>query len=217
MLALRTMFVAALAALGWLASIGLAQPCRAQIFINEILADPGFDWNGDGSVSSRDDEWVEIVNAGPAPVVLDDYRISDAGIFRFGFAGTLVPGGLKVVYGSTSVAWEGANGLSAVGLSLNNAGDTVRLWRIAGPDTLLADSYTYAPFEVLDDRSTARVPDGAVGWQLFDARNPYTGTTPPFGTGCAPTPGGSNTCPTAVLPLGWGGVKQLYDAPRRRP
>jgi hypothetical protein len=211
----RTILATILVAFGWLAPMGLAQTCAAQVRVNEILADPGFDWNGDGTVSSRDDEWVEIVNAGTAPVVLDGYRLTDAAsaTFRFGFTGTLSPGSVLVVYGNESVAWESANGQSAVGLSLNNAGDTVQLWRVVGPDTLLADSYTYASFEVLDDRSTGRMPDGGSTWALFDARTPYTGTTPPLGTGCPPTPGGSNACPTAVESAAWGSIKQLYGEP----
>ena len=211
----RTILAATLAAFGWLAPIGLAQTCSAQIRVNEILADPGFDWNGDGTVSSRDDEWVEIVNAGSTPVVLDEYRLTDAAStsFRFGFSGTLSPGAVRVVYGSASVAWESANGQSSVGLSLNNTGDTVQIWRVAGIDTLLVDSYTYAAFEVLDDRSTARMPDGGPTWVLFDARTPYTGTTPPLGTGCPPTPGGSNACPTAVESVEWGAIKRLYGDP----
>jgi hypothetical protein len=28
--------------------------------------DPGTDWNGDGTVDSKLDEWVEIVNSAPA-------------------------------------------------------------------------------------------------------------------------------------------------------
>jgi len=115
------------------------------------------------------------------------------------------------VMGSTSVAWEAANGLGSAGLSLNNAGDTVRLWRLSGNDTLLVDSYTYAAFEVLDDRSTGRMPDGGNTWVVFDGRNPYNGTTPPLGTGCNPTPGVRNGCPTAVEPTTWGTVKQMYD------
>jgi hypothetical protein len=169
-------------------------------------------------VDSRDDEWVEIVNAGLAPVALDDYRLSDGGsmLFRYAFTGTLAPGAVRLVTGAESVAWEMANGISTTGLSLNNAGDSVRLWRVVGADTTLADSYTYVGFEVLDDRSVGRMPDGAAEWRLFDAHNPYAGTTPPLGTGCNPTPGNSNSCePTAVERAAWSRVKQMYElAPR---
>jgi hypothetical protein len=191
----------------------VAPPCGAQIVVNEILGDPGVDWDGNGAVSSRDDEWVEIYNASGVPQVLDNYRLSDGGttrVLRFGFSGTLAPGARKVVYGSTSVAWEAANGVSATGLSLNNTGDAVRLWHIVAPDTLLVDSYTYAGFEILNDRSVGRFPDGSSEWRLFDHRAPYSGTTPPLGTGCEPTPGSPNQCPTAVEPAPWTRVKQIY-------
>lgn len=211
MLAMRFVRLGLLVAVAG-AGIGAAAPACGQVLVNEILGDPGFDWNGDGTVSSRDDEWVEIVNAGPDPVVLDEYRLSDGGtrLLRYGFSGTLAPGAVRVVFGSESVAWESANGVSAVGLSLNNAGDSVRLWKIAGSDTVLVDSYTYAAFENLDDRSVGRLPDGGTEWRLWDHRTPYSGTTPPFGTGCEPTPGTHNQCPTPVEQTPWSRVKDLY-------
>lgn len=36
----------------------------SQIRINELLADPVTDWDGDASVGSKTDEWLEIVNIG---------------------------------------------------------------------------------------------------------------------------------------------------------
>ena len=47
--------------------VGWAQNVSAVVLINEILADPpkiGGDANGDGSVSSKNDEFIEIVNFG---------------------------------------------------------------------------------------------------------------------------------------------------------
>ena len=207
----------ALSALVLSLSIARAPAAAPDVRISEILAGPARDWDGSGVFSSRDDEWIEIVNAGPTPVSLDEYRVSDGGttMFRYGFSGMLGPGAVRLVLGSESVAWEMANGVSTTGLSLNNAGDAVRLWRVVGPDTTLADSYAYASFEVLDDRSVARVPDGASTWQLFDGLNPYSGTTPPFGTGCNPTPGAANACPTAVEPAAWTRIKRLYEEPAR--
>jgi hypothetical protein len=202
----------------WLASSGLAPlgatpECAAQVLVNEIVADPGRDWDANGAVDARDDEWIEIVNAGTTAVDLSGYRVSDGGttVFRYGFDGTLAPGAVRLVRGSDSVAWEIANGVSTTGLSLNNAGDAVRLWHVDGADTTLADSYTYAGFEVLDDRSVGRMPDGGIEWRIFDAHNPYAGTTPPLGTGCLPTPGGANGCPTEVAPAAFSAVKRLYE------
>jgi hypothetical protein len=203
---------------GCAASFLQAQACHGQVRINEILADPARDWNGDAVTHFRDDEWVEVVNAGSAAVALDSLRLSDASnAFRFGFGGMLEPGQRVVVYGNESAAWESAHGQSIVGLSLNNAGDTVRLWQLAGTDTLLVEEYTYGGHEGLDDRSTARMPDGGDTWFVFDALNPYTGTNPPLGTGCPPTPGDPNVCPTAVESLTWGAIKRLFDTPGPRP
>ena len=215
----RIVVCAVLATACWLASVVLAQPCNGQIRVNELLADPGIDWNGDTVVSFKDDEWVEIVNTSATPVDLANLRLSDGGTraLRYGFSGTLAPGAVRVVYGSDSVAWESANSLGSSGLSLNNAGDQVRLWSIAGTDTLLVDSYTYVAFEVLNDRAPGRVPDGADTWQLFDGLNPYTGSTPPLGTGCNPTPGQRNVCPTPVEPVTWGDVKRIFAVPEPGP
>jgi len=202
-----------------LASFVVAQPCHGQIRINEILADPGFDWNGDGSIQFKEDEWVEIVNVGATAVALDSLRLSDGGTvaFRYGFTGSIDPGQVRIVFGSDSVTWEAANGLGSAGLSLNNAGDTVRLWQLAGTDTLLVDTYTYLSHEVLDDRATGRMPDGVGAWRVFDAVNPYAGMTPPLGTGCNPTPGAVNGCPTAIEPSTWTRVKRRFTAVGAHP
>ncbi len=192
-----------------------AEACLGQVRINEILADPASDWDGDATAHFKDDEWVEIVNVGTTTVVLDSFRLSDASNdFHYGFSGSLAPGAHAVVLGSASVAWESAEGVSTVGLSLNNSGDTVRLWQLSGNDTLLVDEYTYVSHEVVDDRSTARVPDGGATWMLFDGLNAYTGETPPLGTGCPPTPGGPNACPTSVEPRAWSTVKSWFRGPR---
>jgi len=185
----------------------------AQIRLNEILGDPGTDWNGDGNVDSKLDEWVEIVNVGASAVDLANFRISDAAAatdFRFALSGMIGPGEVKVYYGSDVVAWQAANGVSQLGLSLNNAGDTVFLYEVTGPDIATSDTRAYATAEVLDDRSTGRLPQGTGGWVIFDALNPYTGTQPPTPTGCAPSPGESPACPTPTHSSTWGQIKALY-------
>ena len=198
------------------AAAGFSSPVNSQVMINEILADPVIDWDGDGSVSSKNDEWVEIVNVGPAPVDLSCYQLTDGSggttNWRFGFTGTIAPGETRVVYGSDAVAWESANGFSTVGLSLNNGGDTVYLYDNVDGELTLVDEYTYESHAVVDDRAVGRTPDGGATWQVFDALNPYTGTAPPLGSGCAPSPGLSNDC-SATVPVEqstWGAIKQLY-------
>ena len=196
-------------ALAFLALRAPAAPC--DILLNEILAGPARDWSGDGVVSARDDEWIEIWNQGPGAMDLSTYYVSDAdSTERFAFTGMLGPGEYRVVYGSQAVDWQRANGKSVAGLSLNNSGDTVRLWRIVGPDTVLMDAYAYKSHEGANDRASGRRPDGGA-WALFDELNPYAGSLDPTGTGCSPTPGSSNTCPvTRSEPLSWGKMKSMY-------
>jgi hypothetical protein len=179
--------------------------------ISEFLAGPSRDWDGSGAFSSRDDEWVEIVNGGTATADLTPYFITDGdSIPRFGFTGTLAPGAVVLVTGSASVTWEHATGHPVFGLSLGNTGDKVLLWKVTGPDTTLVDGYTYKTQEAASDRAVGRTADGS-DWNLEDALNPYTGATPPLGTGCAPTPGAPNDC--GVVPTlreTWGRLKAQY-------
>ncbi|RJR28065.1 MAG: lamin tail domain-containing protein [Candidatus Latescibacterota bacterium] len=191
----------------------LPAPCAAQIVVNEFVADPARDWDGDGTTNLRDDEWIEIRNIGTVPVDLSAYRLADAEgptVFRYGFAGTLDPGAVRVVYGSDSRAWEEANGFPLYGLSLNNTGDVVSLYRLAGGDTALVDSYAYREVAARDDRSIGRRSDAPSVWITFDALNPCTATCDPAGTGCFPTPGSQNTCLTPAATATWGSIKGIY-------
>jgi len=196
-------------ALGLLSLNAPAATC--DILLNEILSAPARDWNGDGVVSARDDEWIEIWNGGGGAVDLTGYLVSDAdSTIRFAFSGTLGPAEHRVVYGIQAVDWQRANGRSVAGLSLNNSGDTVRLWHIVGPDTVLVDAYAYKSHEGANDRSTGREPDGGA-WALFDGLDPYTGSLDPGPTGCAPSPGDPNLCHASrAEPVTWGRLKSIY-------
>lgn len=200
--------------IGFLALASLAPTGAAQIKLNEILADPNSDWDGDGTTNSKLDEWVEITNVGASSVDLSAYRITDesAGYdWRFALSGTLAPGAIRVFYGTEVVAWQNANGVSAFGLSLNNSGDTVYLCKIDASDTTVVDSYTYVSNEAKDDRSVGRFPDGSGAWVLFDGLNPYTGSSPPQATGCFPSPGTATGCQTPVEMSTWGSMKSRYS------
>lgn len=191
-----------------------ARPACADVGlrINEILAGPARDWDGSGTVSSRDDEWVELVNIGSAPVDLSSFVLTDGdSLPRMAFTGSLAPGAFLLVTGKQSFDWEHATGYPAFGLSLGNSGDKVMLWQVVAGDTMLVDSYAFSSHEAAADRSVGRVPDGTGAWALFDALDPYTGAIAPVGTGCAPTPGAANICTTTpVRPTTWGRLKTLY-------
>ena len=201
-------FAFALAVSSVFATLATAQ---TSIKLNEFLAGPARDWDGSGAVSTRDDEWVEVVNTGSALVDLQGYLITDGDrLPRYALSGTLAPFGFRVVYGKDSFDWEKANGFPAFGLSLGNTGDTVLLWQVVGPDTVLVDSYTYLSHEAAADRAVGRIPDGGA-WSLEDALNPYAGSTPPPGTGCSPSPGSPSLCGvTETRASTWGKVKVLY-------
>jgi hypothetical protein len=191
-----------------------ATPIRdsgAGLLLNEFVAGPARDWDGSGTFSTRDDEWVEVYNAGPAALDLSPYLLTDGDrLPRFAFSGVLEPGARRLVFGKESYDWEKANGFPAYGLSLSNSGDSVMLWQVSGADTLLVDSYTYVSHEAAADRAVGRGVDGG-SWLLLDGLNPYVGTTPPMGTGCSPTPGLANNCQdTPVTPTTWGKLKALY-------
>ena len=68
-----TLVVTALTFLGGFPTLG-----HAALFINEIMADPASDWDGDGAYQYRDDEWVEIINTGPEAVDLAGHGLRDA-------------------------------------------------------------------------------------------------------------------------------------------
>jgi hypothetical protein len=176
--------------------------------LSEVLAGPARDWDGSGAFSSRDDEWIELVNGGAAPADLAGYFVTDGdSIPRYGLTGTLAPGAVLLVTGAMSVEWERANGHPVFGLSLGNTGDAVLLWRVTGSDTALVDAYAYRSHEAAADRAVGRTPDGAE-WKLEDQLNPYAGTTQPLGTGCPPTPGEPNSCGiTPARRETWGRVK----------
>jgi hypothetical protein len=187
-----------------------AVPAGAAVVLNEVLADPARDWNNDGTVSYRDDEWVEVLNTGTEAVDLTGWRIATADTsWRYEFTGTLAAGGRLLITGKMSYDWERTFGCPAYGLRLGNEGDTVMLWRLAPADTTLMDSVTFGDEDAEDDRSTGRLPDGAGEWSLFDALNHVAPGGVP-GNGCTPTPEEVNFCETPVEAVTWGRVKERF-------
>ena len=189
---------------------------HASLCVNEIMADPASDWDGDGDYDYKDDEWVELYNSGPGHVDLHEYGLSDdEELWTYGFeeGDVLAVGEAIVIYGSESVVWQQAHGYSSYGFRMSNDGDVVVLWQFTDTDTLLVDTHTFNTYEADDDRSTGRNPDGVGEWEIFDALNPYGGTTPPLGNGLEPTPGLPNSGeepPVSVQRGTWGQVKGLF-------
>jgi serine protease len=130
----------------------------AELVINEILADPTLvDGNGDGVISTIDDEMIEIVNIGGGPADLGGATISDAVGVRLVLAAgtTLAPGEALLVFGGGAPGSFGAGVHTRTGrLYLNNDGDTVTL-RDPGGAVLAAATY-----------------DGAAGFDVSVVRSP---------------------------------------------
>jgi len=185
-----------------------AGPAVAQVVLNEVMADPASDWSpsdGDEEYHAVQDEWIEILNMGAAPVDITGWRLRDAASdssWRFGFDGPLAAGAYRVVYGNEAYAWEDAHGYPRYGLSLNNGGDTIELVR---PDGVVVDVLVYDGAQVSDDWSIGRLPDGVGGWDVFDGLGP---ADPPI-TGIGPSPGTVNVA-SPVESSGWGRIKALY-------
>jgi hypothetical protein len=194
--------------------VSVVSSLAAQVVINEFMADPARDWDGDGEYYYRDDEWVEILNAGETSIELEGYMLSDtegAGIWRYGFSGVILPGQVMIVYGSDSRAWEESSGNPVYGLSLNNTGDVISLFHVLSGDTVLVDEVTYGASAAQDDRSAGRSLHSESEWEVFDAYNPCGSDCDPVGNGCIPTPGLVNTCTTSVSPSSWGRIKKMYN------
>lgn len=204
-------FVVAAAVVAGIVRSEAASAPSDELRLNEILAGPTRDWDGDGAFVARQDEWLEVANAGIAPLDLGSYRLTDAdSTIRYAFFGSLAPGAVLLVTGRTAEDWQRSAGRTVTGLSLNNAGDIVRLFRIDSADTVEVDTKAYGSIEGASDRSTGRFGAGGAVWALFDALNPYTGPSQPQGTGCAPTPKFENGCPTPVERTTWGKIKLRY-------
>ncbi len=130
-----------------------------KIIINEILADPtGIDANGDGTISTSQDEFIELVNTDITPHNLTDYTISDNSAIRHTFGNITIPAGGSVVIfgGGTPTAISGIALKTSTGrLSLNNTGDTVTL---KNNNDVIITTHTYGS-EANSDQSIARNDD----------------------------------------------------------
>ncbi len=162
---------------GWLPAT-LAPPIPpSQIYINEYCNDPyfngggiGIDSNADGvpatSSSQSDDEFVEVVNAGPTTIDIGNWEIVYNGSNRHTFAsGTQLPaGGSIVVFSGGDVTnfntLGGATGvLSTNGfLGFGNSGGTIEI-RDDMAAVINTITYTSGSNQDGDGESITRVTD----------------------------------------------------------
>ncbi|MGH7596936.1 MAG: Ig-like domain-containing protein [bacterium] len=133
------------------------------LIINEILADPSStagDANGDSTINTAQDEFIELVNVSGAALDISGWTLSDATQVRHTFpAGTTVTNqcGIVVFGGGTPMGSFGNTTVQTAStnqLSLNNAGDTITLKN----GSIVITMYTYGP-EGGNDQSLTRDPD----------------------------------------------------------
>lgn len=134
------------------APIYVAPAEGGRVIINEVLPAPGADHNGDGQTNT-DDEYIELINVGSAPLSLADYSLGDA---------SSATGGRRFTFGSDRFIGAGERLLlwhREIGLSLNDDADFVQLFDAEGTvlDHIAWEQRERGP-------SLSRVPDGG-DWQ----------------------------------------------------
>lgn len=118
--------------------LALPMTLSAQLVINEINFDPGFDSgdptvgdaNGDGTRNFREDEFVELVNVSGGPLDLQDWTVSDNGGVVHTFGATVLADGQAVVIfggGTPTGTFGGSVAVAANGdwAGLGNSGDLI--------------------------------------------------------------------------------------------
>lgn len=143
-------------------NVASAQCDPVSLVINEINADPDAtdgDANGDGTVDTTEDEFVEIYNTSSASIDISDYTIADANSVRHTFpAGTILPANsfITVFGGGTPTGINGLSQVASTGsFGLNNGGDSVIL---ADNNGVTLINITYGG-EAGNNQSIGRSPD----------------------------------------------------------
>ena len=138
----------------------VCDPVTQDLIINEILADPGTtdgDANNDGTISTSQDEFVELYNIGNQPLDISGYTMEDGYTTRHTFPAqtTIGSGEFFVLFGGGSVDnFNGNSQVSSSGsLGLNNGGDDVIIKNTAG---VVVVTVTYSG---ATDQSICRDPD----------------------------------------------------------
>jgi hypothetical protein len=99
-------------------------PAPSSVRLNEILPAPGgTDWDGNGTADELD-EWIELYNAGTAPINLSGWLLDDA---EDGSAPYPTPAGVVLEPGAFLVLYR-----QKTGIVLDDGGDTVRLLDASG-------------------------------------------------------------------------------------
>ncbi len=163
----------------------------AQLFINEFVASNA---TGITDESGAHEDWIEIYNAGAAPVDLAGYYLSDdptrPRLWRIptgSTAQTTIAAQAYLVFWADKDVTTGAN---HVDFKLSAGGETIVLTAPDGATTV--DAYTFGAQFV--DVSFGRVGDGGQAWDFFATPTPRAANTT--------APGTPTVAPPTVSPRG---------------
>lgn len=130
---------------------------KPNLVLNEILSDPNGDANGDGTLDTSEDEFIEFVNIGDTNLNISGWVISDETSNRHTFPSNTVlkPYQSIVIFdGGTPTGEFGGSIVQTAGnLSLNNTGETISVKDASG-NLLIEESYSGITHE-----SETRSPD----------------------------------------------------------
>ena len=132
----------------------------ANVLINEMLANPAKDWNGNGAISGMDDEFIELYNSGNQTVDVSGYVLKDT-VFRSTPGEYALPNGTAIDPGEFLIIF-----VSTSGVFQGNDGDAIKL---LDPSGNLVDEMEYNA--TVEDVSFVRIPDGGE-WKNSTAPTP---------------------------------------------
>lgn len=125
------------------------------VVLNEFLPNP----EGDESGPKPNGEWVELYNNGSESINVSGWHLYDALDHDLPITSSNTDtGGTTIASHGWLVVYRDGDG----DFSLNNDGDTVKLYDGNIPSANLLDSYSYS--STTEGKTYARVPDGTGGW-----------------------------------------------------
>lgn len=132
------------------------------VVINEVNKDPGEDADGDGSLSTADDEFIEIYNNEAINIDITDWYITESNTLVTFASGTIIKAKSAIVIFDDSANPTGSFGGSTVlvgdaNFSLTNSGSTIRL--LDNNDNII-DTVATGGSSFGDNQSITRDPDG---------------------------------------------------------
>ena len=170
---------------------GKQPPLISSLFISEVLADPPLglagDANRDGRRDPHEDQFIELYNAGPAPISLAGWRLGDEGprigFFRFPSDAVIESNSYVVLFGGGDPAEFTIPVYTddgTIGNGLPNTGEAIYLIDDHGHEVSFLSHATWP-----EDQSLVRISPDSIA---FVPHKTVSKTEAPFSPGYAPEP-----------------------------